>query len=344
MPTPQPFTLPNSNVKASVAYPHPYGVFMADGSEVFRDYRLQDPTKIHGAVTSLLGFSSVSSTAGKYIQRTLPHSLKDFTTTNGGNPFLYADRVEFKGQGLDATDPVDADKDNAPRFADVVLSVRYTSRPYEVVSDADMRSSGYTYDPGGGAEAVIDESTWARYVSHVVRPSFKSFTAPQGAYYYVGIENVPLQIGVNKAEHYVAWQTTWHEVPKTALRSKFINPRIEDSAGYDGILYENTVGKVNQTTFQGHDPGQLLLVGIEARPKVSAQGLRIFDVVFTWATFAPSAGVGHNHVFYPTGNVYREAIVAAGGTPASNIPPGGAGTAGKNLYDYAALEKLFRPL
>lgn len=320
---------------------------------------------------SVMGYQSLStlrisdsyshvptSLAYPYISRVAPWAAN---FGNSPNPdFLYASKFDAEGLGvpLDRVCIDGTNEDAVARYQNARCTITFTTRTYDILTDSQM----YALEP------TMDESSWRRYVTRLIRPSGEIFTfqAGDGGFFYsfgAATSSTACQTGINKLVISYNWAVTWHQIPIAAVPSNLYNPGCVNPA------IDNCLGTVNSTTFQGAKQGQLLLLAVEIKPMVSPLGERIFDITYMFKFFAPGMKgypegyhyspvpnftifAGHNHVLVPpvkipttstlTSNWYEvlsDKTIAASTTPTNFI----AKTDGLNIYDFREFRNLFRP-
>lgn len=322
---------------------------------------------------SVLGYQSLSSLrvsdsyshvptslAYPYISRVTPWRANFGNSPNYG--FMFASKMDIEGVGVPA-DSVCFDGSNETaiaRYKNARCTILFTSRTYEILSDTEMYA----------AEPTMDESTWLRYVTKVVRPSGEIFTiqAGDGGFFYGGLKSpedstkaMACQTGINKLIVSFNLAVTWHQIPLAAVPSAIYNNGCANAA------IEKTIGRVNDRTFHGMPQGTLLLLAAEIKPMVSPLGERIFDITYMFKYLNPRATpyrytnsgmppgmfiyAGHNHVLVPPAKQnpagappdWFEALsnrtLAASSVPTNFI----AKTDGVSIYDFRDFRYLFRP-
>lgn len=278
---------------------------------------------------ALLGYAEVKGeSTTKWVSRWVPHSL-GFTNPDG-KPFLYA--VNLEQQGLA---PLSQDFTGTsfakPNYRMMRCQVDYETLPFKILEDAEVTTRN-----GGNP----DESGWERYVTKIVRPSGQFFTVnsgPDGSGYFWAATGGVVRIGVSKLLSFCNLQVTWHQVPEKAVPSVFVNPNL---TSYSAI--ENCIGKVNHETFNSYLKGTLLLLGAELKPSISPFGVRVYDIVYMFKFFAPTATTGHQYLFKPSAADWAEVTTEEG---VSNLA---TQANGKSIYDWAktsgsTFKDLFRP-
>jgi len=275
------------------------------------------------AARDFLGTSEVVNFGGgNYLSRTVPHSYP-------GYPKLYCTSIpRVEGVG-----PVghngSLDGEHLARYQFALLTLVYTTPPYETLTDNELVANGDVDANGNPSEGVALEQGRPRYVSLVPKPGMRVLTFNRSLLKNANtsmpvLEAVPL----NVPHLDLTW--TWHQVPKAAL---------------PWATWQVGQGRINNATFGVFQAGTLLIEPPEPRPITGPFGDRYFDVVirarylpqYDFAT--PPVAKGWNYVLGPTGTG-----AAAVWDMIELTVSGAAGAANTRMYRETYLPAFFEPL
>jgi hypothetical protein len=289
--------------------------------------------KAYQYVKDILGYPEVKTgpTGSRYIARKTPHYINRFTKIGTHRPFLFAQSVDLKGMAP-TTLGSPPDGNAYPEYKHFRLEVDYATLPYEVKGDTEISGGVITSPPAAAViTSIAAEWFWERYVTKIAKPAGEFFTIPSGNFKYVTAGTPPVTQGIGKLLSFCNLQVTWHQIPESGVPSVYVNPTLTTRS-----YIESTIGKVNQTAFNGYAIGSLLLLGVTMTPFRSPFGDRIYDVTYMFKYMEPTSGTGHNYIFRPASNAWLE-VTTSGST---NI---GTYTDGRNIYDWADFRLLFTP-
>lgn len=329
-----------------------YDVPDAGGSKQTRVYDVAWSDRFT-AVQELLGYSDINGNGGSnFVSRAIPDGDPDFviapTRLNlnkrlGAIPYRWASRVQAQGFGIDPDQPSGESRMKSLQqtvvYGRARLTIEYTTRTYNVLSDAQMIQGGYT-DSNGNP----DESSLVRYVTVVSKPKgqYLGLGGPGAGnmIYATGpLTGKPLQASPGVILPTWDLQVTWHQVPLHGVPSVYVNPNLQASSTLGAA--DITAGKVNSVTFAGYPAGTLLALPPEFTPRSDPFGYRIYDVVYFFE-FVPTF---HNYVPMIGGTppLLRFEEISTDGTsygPVNDRPP--LDSTGKHIYDTADFRLLFR--
>lgn len=292
---------------------------------------LADPTKLIGpygnapwdaAAQALLGYSQVKTSPSKnrYISRAPPDGFAGIPVAAGGIdpltgsviPYVYCTSVRVRG--LKPTGKVTQlrgnlgalyDSQSFAKYQQARLSVEYRPLEYDIRTDADMISRGFTlnipgrafnnnpqdpagvavYFPGLQDAACPDESTLTRYVVRRAVPAGQYLGVRGNTYKYVGGANAGLPVAeqVGRMLCNINYTLTWKNVPIDGIPCSLINPGVPPGTG----AIENCLGRVNRPGFANFYPGTLLYMSCEFRALRNRFGIRSYDVMHGFKWFSP---------------------------------------------------------
>lgn len=291
-----------------------------------------------------------------YISRVLPQGFPLVTKVVNGTDnsddtpvWLYASGITR----IDGAGPTgQVDENGIALYERARVQVVYEAMTHRMLEDAEMPKAT-SVEIGGspiatGDHAVVDESSFGRYVTKMQRPSAEYVTLPRGFYAWVN----PTKQKVDYANAQILpWSEltwTWHQVP-------FLP---------EAVLKKNRVGTVNKTAFAvrlldgssvTYAAGTLLLLSTELRPYRMPSGAFVHDIIYRIKYFEPETGKGHNYfLHYAPGSStlvrikitdsgkcdeldQPAAINKEGDTIFAAIPA----STGKSIYPYTEFKELF---
>jgi len=352
--------------------------YAADGVSVTRTLDVDWPD-LDAAARALLGYAQVgrsSSHDAHFVQRVSPDAITAQVIGDSQlNPYVYATEIDV--EGLKPTGyEIGGDGSVLASYEKARLTVTYSSLPYDVLTDAEMLTGGYTQDtvtPGVPDGVTPDESFLVRYVTRRPLPAVQMLTLRGGVYKYVLPTAPTIVQGLNKTLPRVGLQLTWHNVPIDCVPCSFLNPSraavfgpppgpgppvapwtAANNLTNSLMPVETCLGHVNAGAFVGCYPGTLLFTAAEFRALRNRFGMRTYDCVYTFLQFSPgrdttsvspgSIPAGHCHVFRPADPP------GGGGLPGGWIQVSTDGITnitlqldGHSPYDFADFRNLFRP-
>lgn len=207
------------------------------------------------------------------------------------------------------------------------LKITYETLPYEVLADEKLMSLALRRLT---QSAYPDESGLARYVSRRVSPAGEILPVPTGVFKWVKAGTPAIEIGVPKLMISFNLAITWHEIPQQLVPCSSINTTLASGTG----VIETTLGKMNDSYFNGWPMGSLLLVACELKPQRNLFGVRIWQITYFFKHLLPVSGFTHTHLFDPRTPGWVEASTDG----ATNLI---TQAVGKSIYDYASYRSLF---
>jgi hypothetical protein len=332
------YTVDNSNGS-------PNWSFENDASSATLDIYIQYEDLNDGKL-GFLGYPLVETDEdSSYLSRNIPDWMADVTDSQG-NVYLFATKMTAMGIGIpDDVDEVGTHNEltDTPIYEAWKCQINYETLTYDILDDDEMEDAGYVDDYGNP-----DESYLVRYVTKVVGPSAEYLTLPTGGFSFVvpGFSGAApvVQGGPGKIVCNFDLSLTWHMIPKSAVPSAVVNPDTENPA------IDLSLGKVNDSLWNGFPTGTLLMVGAAIKPIRSTAGDRLYDLEYRFKFLnaqtptTPPTFVGNEGVYY-------QGQAANGSTPA--VAPGyyeitTTGTTnltnqtpGQSIYDFVDFDSLF---
>lgn len=314
------------------------------------------PDELTEAIQELLGSVKPARDSGGGLQRTLPRHHPQF-------PQLYASSVDVVGIGrndnngnvaglVDADDGLDSEPAAAQywEYAKYQLTVSFTQRPYAVLGDAAIPRVQYDYYTTSNTAAnTVCAQEWLRFTDVTYEPSLDFGYAQQGQMLFrTGSGNTPGGYTFSGYPRIVIPKSSvgvyWYQVPESYLYS-------------DNSKLSEFVGMVNQLSWYGWNPGELLYLGVKVTKRytppfpetISVEGgsafdhSKILDLLIQFEetvrtqSDVPTAGAGNTNTTYA-----NRSYIAAG----HNLQPflGGVNTAARGFYFAGSADDLKTPL
>lgn len=314
---------------------------------------------------ALLGNSQIATHASgkKYIHRVLPHGY--FGTIIPVVPgdrdlpksWLWASQLE----NMEGKAPIGYDANGAPLYKEARLTVTYETVSFRMATDREMINDGQVMPGTGG---MPDEAErLGRYVTRFIQPTAEYFALPHGRFHwatstttagnaYLGSPVTGSQLGFIIPFQELVY--IWHQVPRIRKASDGRPPAYAVPKAIRKLL-----GAVNSVTFDGFDPGTLLLTAVEVKPYRWIGGFYYADITYKMKymnAVKPIDGThynpprGHNYFLQmpkpPTGDVntgigfvdYNYELISHNANPLTTGP-----NPGIRVYREFDFKELFRP-
>jgi hypothetical protein len=224
--------------------------------------------KVDAFLQTVFPYASLDNT-GKYVNRVMPMCHPYYR-------WLYASNISsIKGIGLKRTsNKMDKVLTNAgvsyqkvPEYYGAYdkyeITLNFTPLPYFVLNDSAISTSNVVAYKDDGSQVTINavKKEYMRNVSYSTSVAAEYLTIKAGEYSFlsddaeVNKKGFPGFSGKTLVPKTV-FNMTWHMVPYN-----FVFPTLNQSKN----IY-NALGRVNQNSFVGFEPGQLLFTGVESKP------------------------------------------------------------------------------
>lgn len=294
------------------------------------------------------------------------------------NRSVYCMRCDWNGVGTPSTfdaktfDPelqidTTGDGDQFAHYDTATLHLDYETPTYDILTDDKLIGS----QPATASHG-LDEATWLRYVTPIIRPQGELFTiqgSTNNGYFAsgptLGGRAFPINDSLHKSVASKSISITWHQVPIEAVPDKAYQPAWTTASN---LAIDWCMGRVNDRTFNGFPAGTLMLQSADIKRCTNCIGDRFVDITYQIKQFQPrEVGIaygndlivfpGHNHTFLPTprltGATFAGGYAATQGwyeMLADDTIAQGGGTnfrrpqrKGVSPYDFGNFANLFRP-
>lgn len=248
---------------------------------------------VEGFTSAAIGYSKAATSdpgGYQYIARQTPWAFP----SRLGSVFesMYCTKVEYEGLGTptpSGSTQYDGSGNTAiAKYEKARCTLTYQTMNYEVLTDERLSRLSTT----------MDESTWLRYVTKVVRPQGEllSIAGTNNGYYVAKIltQNggpFPVSTTINKVVAACNYSVTWHQIPADCVpMAEYNPPNTKGDGGANtnvNTAIDKCLGHVNDRDFNGNPQGTLLLLAVEIKPMRDAFGTRIYDITYMFKKFAP---------------------------------------------------------
>jgi hypothetical protein len=240
-----------------------------NGNGVVRRYRCNWEER-YAAALVLVG-AAVGYTNGdgeRAVSRLLPDQYVGLPDQNWACtgvrilPFKFAGTVD----SVDYGQPI-------PAFVKATIEATYEELPYDLLNDGGFTSEfqRYTVTPGYPGADISAESNYISFPGGIL-----NFATPDGTSSPAG---VPVPYGVGRSETVTNKNYVWKRVPLDVWGpGTALTTMVRGDGSTDNLGYINTL---NLTTFDGHPPLTLKLVGVEEKLLLDPLGLSYaWDIVY----------------------------------------------------------------
>lgn len=256
------------------------------------------------AARDFLGHAELVEFGGfTYLSRTIPH-------TYPGTDKLYCTDIP-KVEGVGPIGATGSDSTLLAEYQFAILTLVYTTPPYEIYDDNTMLVAGYQDSNGNPSEGAALAAGQPRYVSVAPTPGMRTLVFNRGL---VKREDngAPIPEGIPFPSPHLDFEFTWWHVPQAAL---------------PWSVWGKTMGKINDAAFYVSDAQTLLMEAPKVTPITGPFGDRTFNVTFKARYYPqfdfsdPPVAKGWNYILAPTGNgasadlaMVKMVLDGAGGT------------------------------